>query len=60
MAIVFQAKLERYLARKEQLVDQNKSKAYSLIFSQYCNKIMQNRIEEHPDYGASITSKMIL
>ena len=31
------------------------SKAYSLIFVvQYCNKTMQNRIEEHPEYDTLI------
>jgi hypothetical protein len=29
-------------------------KAYALIFSTYCNKTMQNRIEEHPDFESTI------
>jgi hypothetical protein len=47
MDIVFQAKLERWLECKDTL-DQNLTKAYALIYSTYCNKTMQNRIEEHP------------
>ncbi len=46
--IMYQAELERYLDRKETL-EQNLNKAYTLIFSTYCNKTIQNRIEEHPD-----------
>ena len=30
------------------------TKAYALIFSTYCNKTMQNRIEEHPEYENTI------
>ena len=56
MDIVFQAKLERYLARKDQL-DKKMSKAYSLTFVQYCNKTMQTRIEEHPDYNTLIVTR---
>jgi hypothetical protein len=39
--ILYQAKLERYLDRKDTL-EQNLAKAYALIFSTYCNKTMQN------------------
>jgi hypothetical protein len=53
MDIRYQAKLERYLNRKYTL-EQNLNKAYALIFSTYCNKMMQNRIEEHPDYESKI------
>ena len=48
MDAAFQDKLERFLARKEQL-DQSTSKARSLIFSQCCNETMQSRIEERSD-----------
>jgi hypothetical protein len=44
MDIMYQAELERYLERKATL-KQNLTKAYALIFSAYCNKTMQNRIE---------------
>ena len=29
-------------------------KAYALIFTNYCTKAMQNRIEQHPDYQSTI------
>jgi hypothetical protein len=53
MDIMYQAELERYLERKDAL-EQNLTKAYVLIFSTYCNKTMQNWIEEHPDYETTI------
>jgi hypothetical protein len=53
MDIIYQAELERYLDRKDTL-EQNLTKAYALIFSNFCNKTMQNRIEEHPDYETMI------
>jgi hypothetical protein len=53
MDIMYQAKLERYLDRKDTL-EQNLAKAYALIFSTYCNKTMQNRIEEHPEFETII------
>ena len=49
MDILYQAELERYLDRKESL-EQNLTKADALIFSTYCNKTMQNQIEEHPKF----------
>ena len=51
--IMYQAEITRFLERKE-LLDQNLTKAYSLIYSTYCNKTMQNRIEEHPDFESTI------
>ena len=54
MDILYQAELERYLDRKATL-EQNLHKSYyALIFSTYCNKMMQHRIEEHPDYETTI------
>jgi hypothetical protein len=41
MDILYQAKLARYLERKDTL-EQNLRKAYALICSTYCNKTMQN------------------
>mgnify|MGYP002176679840 FL=1 len=58
MDIVYQAELERYLDRKDTL-EQNFSKAFALIYSTYCNKVMQNRIEEHPDYESIIRDNPI-
>jgi hypothetical protein len=56
--ILYQAQLERYLDRQATL-EQNLYKAYALIFSTYCNKMMQNRIEEHPDYKNTICDNPI-
>jgi hypothetical protein len=53
MDIMYQAELERYLERKNTL-EQNLTKAYALIFSTYCNKTMQNRVEEHSEFETSI------
>jgi hypothetical protein len=53
MDIMYQAKLERYLERKDTL-EQNLTKAYALIVSQYCNKTICNRIEEHIGYENTI------
>jgi hypothetical protein len=54
MDIMYQAELERYLERKD-ILEQNLTKAYALIFSTYCNKTMQHRIEEHPDYETMLS-----
>jgi hypothetical protein len=51
--IIYQADLERYLERKDTL-EQNLTKAYALIFSTYCNKTMQNQVEEHPEFETTI------
>mgnify|MGYP000382356346 CR=1 FL=1 len=53
MDIIYQAELERYLDRKDTL-EQNLTKAYALIFSTYCDKAMQNRVEEHPNFETTI------
>jgi hypothetical protein len=53
MDILYQAELQRYLDRNDTL-EQNLNKAYALIFSTYCNKTMQNHIEEHLDYESTI------
>jgi hypothetical protein len=34
-------------------------KAYALIFSTYCNKTMQNRVEEHPEFETAIRNDPI-
>jgi hypothetical protein len=56
--ILYQAQLERYLDRQATL-EQNLYKAYALIFSTYCNKMMQNRNEEHPDYKNTVRNDPI-
>ena len=47
--IDYQAKLTRFLEREDTL-DENFLKAYALIFSNYCSKTIQNKIEEHPEF----------
>ena len=47
--IVYQAQIMRYIERVETL-DQNLTRAYALIYSTYCNRTLQNRIEEHPNF----------
>jgi hypothetical protein len=49
---MYHAELERYLERKDTL-EQNLTKE-ALIFSTYCNKTMQNRVEEHPEFETTI------
>ena len=51
--IDYQAKLTRFLKREDTL-DENLLKANALIFSNYCSKTKQNRIEEHPDFESVI------
>ena len=51
--IEYQAMLNRYLERQDTL-DENMLKAYAVIYSTYCSKTIQNRIEEHPDYETVI------
>ena len=51
--IDYQAKLTRFLEREDTL-NENLLKAYALIFSNYCSKTIQNRIEEHPDFESVI------
>ena len=54
--IEFKVQVEEHIKRAQQL-EENKTKAYALIFSNYCNRVMQLRIEEHVDYKSR--SKMI-
>ena len=56
--IKYQEQLRRYLDRKDSLEDGLK-KAYSLIYTTYCTKIMQTRIEEHPDFETKIDNDPI-
>jgi hypothetical protein len=58
MDILYQAKLERYLERKDTL-EQNLAKAFALIFSTYCNKTMHNRIKEYPKFEITIRDNPI-
>ncbi len=48
--IKYQEELGRHLDRKDALRE-GLNKAYALIYTTYCTKMMQSRIEEHPDYN---------
>ena len=56
--IKYQEELRRFLDRKDNL-RQGLTKAYALIFSTYCNRTMQSRIEEHPDFESKIDNDPI-
>jgi hypothetical protein len=47
--IQYSQALRRHLERVDALRE-GLDKAYALIFSNYCTKTMQSRIEQHPDY----------
>jgi hypothetical protein len=53
MDMIFKAEIKQYLERKEALRE-NLMKAYALIFSVHCNKTMQNRIQEIPNFKSEI------
>ena len=53
MDIDYQEKMGIYLKRVSAL-EENTVKAYSLIYENYCNNIMQVRIKEHPKYYSEI------
>ena len=56
--IIYQAQITRYIERVETL-DQNLTRAYALIYSTYCNRTLQNRIEEHPNFETTIRDNLI-
>ncbi|MGC8553840.1 MAG: hypothetical protein ACP5O7_13425, partial [Phycisphaerae bacterium] len=56
--IKYQEELRRYLDRKDNL-RQGMVKAYALIFSNYCSRIMQSRVEEHPEFDTTIKNDPI-
>ena len=51
--ILYQEELRIFLQKKDNL-DEGLNKAYALIFTNYCTKAMQQRIEEHPDFKDTI------
>ena len=53
LVIIYQAQITRYIERVETL-DQNMTRAYALIYSTYCNRTLQNRIEEHLNFATTI------
>ena len=52
------ARFAQHLEREE-LLRTNTRKAYALIFQNYCNKAMRNRIEQHPDFDTKIKNNPI-
>ena len=56
--VVFQGQMELYLKR-EAILEENLGKAYSLIYENYCDNIMQTRIKEHPKYLSEILNDPI-
>ena len=56
--IVYQSQMELYLKR-EAILEENLGKAYSLIYENYCDHIMQTRIKEHPKYLSEILNDPI-
>ena len=56
--IEFKIRMEEHIKRVQQL-EENKTKAYALIYSNYCNRVMQIRIEEHVDFENKIKNDPI-
>jgi hypothetical protein len=56
--ILYQEELRGFFDRKNNLRT-NMTKAYALIFTNYCNRTMQLRIEEHPEFETKIENKPI-
>ena len=53
MDIKYQEKLSRHLDRQDNL-NQGLIRAYALIYTNYCTKMMQHRIQEHPEFESKI------
>ena len=56
--IEYKVKMQEHLKRVQQL-EENKTKAHALIYSNCCNRAMQLRIEEHVDYETTIKNDPI-
>ena len=56
--IKYQEELRRYLDRKDNL-RKGLTKAYALIFGNYCSRTMQSRVEEHPEFETKIENNPI-
>ncbi len=56
--ILYKVNLQEHIKRVQQL-EENKTKAYSLIYSNYCNRVMQLRVEEHKDFESKIKNDPI-
>jgi len=51
--IEYQERLRQFMDREQRLED-NLNKTYAIIFSQYCTRAMQSRIEAHPEFESKI------
>ena len=51
--IKYQEELRCFMERKNAL-EEGLSKAYALIFNNYCTRAMQSRVEEHPEFETKI------
>jgi len=58
MNIKYQEELRQFLTRKEEL-QKGLHQAYALIFTNYCTKLMQQRLEQHPDFDDKLKNKPI-
>ena len=56
--IKYQEQLRRHLERKDALRE-GLNKAYALIYTSYCTKMMQSRIEEHPEFNLTLKNQPI-
>ena len=56
--IKYKVELQEHYKRVQQL-EENKTKAYALIYSNYCSRVMQLRVEEHKDYESTIKNNPI-
>ena len=54
--VLYTAEVQNNMDRKIAL-DTNLGRAYALILSTYCNGMMQQRIEEHPDFESTIQNE---
>ena len=56
--VLYTTEVQNYMERKITL-DTNLGRVYALILSTYCNRMMQHRIEEHPDFESMIQNDPI-
>jgi hypothetical protein len=56
--IKYQEELRKHLDGKDALLE-GLNKAYALIFSNYCTRTTESRIEEHPDYNKTLKNDPI-
>ena len=47
-------------AKRENAYKRNKSRAFAILIKDYCTKIMQERLEELPDYDSTIKDDPII